>query len=233
MASLPQAARVASVTPAAEGVARIRLDWEPGAGMAFRAGQWTILQTQDGERALKRCFSIASPPGDAAGLTYLVERTGAGGISDWLHACKGGERVEVRGPHGKLVVDEPVDAPLWFLAFDTGISPVWSILQDLASRRTAGRFHLSYGWSGESGDPPLARELADLARAWPALTVEIHPSEGAIARIRKTLRGMADARAFLAGRVRTLDPARQELLDAGLDAGRILEEPYDKPKPAP
>ena len=162
MATLPQAAVVASVQPLAEGVARVRLDWQAGAGFPFRAGQWTILQAQDGERTLKRCFSIASPPQDASGLTYVVERTGTGGLSDWLHAAKGGEAVEVRGPHGKFVVEEAGEtaaSSLLFLAFDTGISPVWSILQDLAARKAAGRFHLGYGWGREAGDPPCTRRF--------------------------------------------------------------------------
>ncbi len=230
MATLPQAGTVASVETLADGVARVRVAWEPGGGFPFRAGQWTILQAQDGDRVLKRCFSIASPPQDQAGLTYVVERTGTGGLSDWLHAAKGGERVEVRGPHGKFAVEEPVAAPVLFLAFDTGISPVWSILQDLHARRVAGRFHLAYGWGREAGDPPLKGELEALAAAFPALTVEIHPAEGAIARIRKALKVLPEAKVFLAGRVRYLDPARQELLDAGMDPARILEEPYDRPK---
>ena len=230
MATLPQRGAVAAVETLTGGIARVRVAWEPGAGFPFRAGQWTILEARDGERALKRCFSIASPPQDREGLTYVVERTGTGGLSDWLHAAKGGERVEVRGPHGKFTVEEPVSAPVFFLAFDTGISPVWSILQDLAARQVAGRFHLGYGWGREVGDPPLKAGLEALAAAFPAVTVEIHPAEGAIARIRKTLKTLPGARVLMAGRMRYLDPARQELLDAGVDAAHILEEPYDRPK---
>jgi benzoate/toluate 1,2-dioxygenase reductase subunit len=230
MATLPQAGTVASVETLTEGIARVRVAWEPGAGFPFRAGQWTLLQAQDGDRILKRCFSIASPPQDRSGLTYVVERTGTGGLSDWLHAAKGGERVEVRGPHGKFVVEEPVSAPVLFLPFDTGISPVWSILQDLSARKVAGRVHLGYGWGREQGNPPLHAVLGTMASGWPALTYEMLPAEGAIARIRKTLKALPEARVYLAGRVRYLDPARQELLDAGVDASRILEEPYDRPK---
>lgn len=230
MATVPQSARVASVTPATEGVAAVRLAWEPGQGFSFKAGQWTILQARDGDRVLKRCFSIASAPQDKAGLDYVIERAGGGGLAEWLHACKGGESVEVRGPHGKFTVEEPVSAPLLFVAFDTGISPVWSILQDLAARKVPGRFLLAYGWGRETGNPPLHAELQALAAAFPALRYEMHPAEGTIARLCKTLRDLAGARVYLAGRVRYLDPARAELLDAGVPEDRIVEEPYDKPK---
>ena len=78
--------------------------------------------------------------------------------------------------------------------------------------------------------PPLHAEILKLSAAWPALTYEMHPAEGTIARIRKTLKTLPETKVYLAGRIRYLDPARQELLDAGVDPARILEEPYDRPK---
>ena len=89
MATESRRARVAGVQTPAEEIARIRLTFEPGQEMPFRAGQWTILQAKDGDRILKRCFSIASAPSDRDGLTYYVERTWAGPVSFWASLPSG------------------------------------------------------------------------------------------------------------------------------------------------
>ena len=227
MATEARRARVASAEPVADGVARIRLAWDPGQALGFRAGQWTILQAQDGERLLKRCFSIASAPSDRAGVTYYVERTGPGGISDWFHACRGGEPVEVRGPHGKFPGEGA--GPLLLVAFDTGISPAWSVLQDLSERRAEGEFRLLYGWS-RHGEAPLAQELGDMSAAWPELTVSILTPEEALKEIPRAAKGAT--RAAVAGRVKWLDPAKRILLAAGVGAECVVEEAYDRPKPS-
>lgn len=208
MATLPQGARIERVEPLAEGVARIRLAWLPGASLDFKAGQWTILQGGGG----KRCFSIASPPSDRAGLTYLVERSGAGGLSDWLHACKGGEPVEVRGPHGKFVVEAETPPPVLLVGFDTGISPVLSIVRSRPGIRAL------FGW-GLSGKAP------DLGTG-----METAPARQVLERLPALAREGGFARIYLAGRLRYLDPAKRILAEAGFPPDRVVEEPYDKPK---
>ena len=225
MATESRKAHVASVELVAEEVARVRLAWEPGQSMSFKAGQWTILQAREGDRVLKRCFSIASSPSDRDGLTYYVERTGVGGISEWLHICEGGEEVEVRGPHGKFPGEGA--GPLLLVAFDTGISPAWSVLQDLAEREATSPVRLLYGWS-RAGEAPLTRTLLTLAKSWPALEISILPPDEVLRELPKTVAGMS--RAALAGRVRWLDPAKAALIAAGMAPERIVEEPYDRQK---
>ncbi len=225
MATESRRARVASVQTPAEEVARVRISWESGQGMPFKAGQWIILQTSDNGKLMKRCFSIASSPSDTDGLTFYIERTWAGGISDWLHACQGGEEVEVRGPHGKFPGEG--SGPLLLVAFDTGISPAWSVIQEMAERKSADPVHLLYGWS-RPGEAPLALELAALAKTWPVLTVTMLSPDEAVRAIAKAAAGVG--RAAVAGRVQWLDPAKAALLAAGVAAESIVEEAYDRPK---
>ncbi|MBI4145785.1 FAD-dependent oxidoreductase [Candidatus Woesearchaeota archaeon] len=113
----------------------VRLVWEGVQSFSFRPGQWVGVWCDDflgdNGKPLRRAFSIASSPGDAA-LELCVSR--GKGFSAFLQDLAPGAIVNVDGPYGGFWL-RPAEKYL-FIAGGTGIAPFRSMIaQTLAAGR--------------------------------------------------------------------------------------------------
>ena len=99
-----------------------------------RAGQHTVIEVEiDGVR-MRRCYSIASAPGHWP-IAITVKRVPGGQVSSWLHdRVRPGQVVGLDQPAGDFVLPLRRPGKLLLLSGGSGITPVMSILRDLAAR---------------------------------------------------------------------------------------------------
>jgi ferredoxin-NADP reductase len=99
------------------------------------AGQYTTVEVEiDGSR-FRRCYSISSAPGDAL-LTITVKRLPGGRVSGWLHDhVQEGSVLGLAAAAGDFVLPRPTPAKLLMLSGGSGITPIMSMLRDLAAQR--------------------------------------------------------------------------------------------------
>jgi ferredoxin-NADP reductase len=102
-----------------------------------RAGQHTTVELEiDGVR-VRRCYSISSAPGERL-LSITVKRVPQGRVSCWMHEhLNRGDVIRLGPAAGDFVLSEPAPAKLLLLSGGSGITPVMSILRDLAARGAA------------------------------------------------------------------------------------------------
>ena len=99
-----------------------------------RAGQYTSVEAEiDGVR-VRRCYSISSAPSEAL-VSITVKRVADGRVSTWLHEnVRAGHILGLGTPAGDFVLPSPTPDELLLLSGGSGITPVMSMLRDLAVR---------------------------------------------------------------------------------------------------
>jgi ferredoxin-NADP reductase len=99
-----------------------------------RAGQHTLVEVEiDGVR-VRRCYSISSAPGSEP-ISITVKRVPDGRMSTWLHEhVRTGHILRLGAPAGDFVLPSPAPDKLLLLSGGSGITPVMSMLRDLAAR---------------------------------------------------------------------------------------------------
>ena len=101
----------------------------------FAAGQYVTVEVEiDGVRK-RRCYSISSAPGAGRPFTITVKRVSGGCVSTWLHErARVGEVVTIGEAAGDFVLPEPLPAKLLFVSGGSGVTPIFSLLGELAER---------------------------------------------------------------------------------------------------
>lgn len=100
-------------------------------GFRFKAGQWVNFRFPGG---LSRPYTIASAP-ERPGAIQLCVRVGEGRGGEALKKLEAGETVALDGPFGRFVLPENDGRNVVFLAGDTGIAPVRSIVLHLLATK--------------------------------------------------------------------------------------------------
>ena len=104
--------------------------------LKFWAGQYVDITLPD--QAITRSFSMANPPGEAEKLAFIIKRYEGGAFSGQLDGSEAGSggglaigsRLQLRGPYGTCFRRERRKGPLILVGGGSGMSPLWSILQD-------------------------------------------------------------------------------------------------------
>lgn len=97
----------------------------------FKAGQFTKLALQVGEKRVARAYSFVNSPNAEHHEFYLIE-VDDGLLSPPLASLKIGDEVEIENqPSGFFTLDEVTDSEqLWLLSTGTAIGPFLSILSE-------------------------------------------------------------------------------------------------------
>lgn len=138
----------------------------------FRAGQYLSLKIQAGDSWLTRPYSIASAPYEALGPEGFYEITIRRKESGFLTALiwetwREGTRITASGPHGTFYYEPLRDSrEIIALAGGSGITPIRSMLREIAGGKLDARITLLYG-SRRPDDIPFEAELRDLAARLP------------------------------------------------------------------
>lgn len=97
----------------------------------FEAGQHLSLELEIDGLPESRCYSMSSSPARRKAITITVKRTQGGRVSNWLHDnLVAGTIVKALGPLGAFV--RPAAAKLLLLSGGSGITPLMSIVRDIA-----------------------------------------------------------------------------------------------------
>jgi ferredoxin-NADP reductase len=106
-----------------------------------RAGQYTTVEVEIGGKKVRRCYSLSSAPSapGAASIAITVKRVPGGQVSEWMLARVGvGSVVGLSPAAGEFVLPaaatEAAPPRLLLLSGGSGVTPVMSILRDLAAR---------------------------------------------------------------------------------------------------
>ena len=116
--------------------------------MKFWAGQYVdiTVRTKDGEE-ITRSFSMANTPDQTQNLKFIIKKYPAGKFSGELDAggIEIGAAVTVRGPYGSCFRREDRTGPIILVAAGSGMSPIWSILNDHIASGEVRPVHFFYG----------------------------------------------------------------------------------------
>lgn len=141
-----------------------------------RAGQYTTIEVEINGVRVRRCYSISSAPADPR-VAITVKRAPGGRVSSWLHDHLGaGDVIGLGAAAGDFVLPDHEPAQLLLISGGNGITPVMSIVRDLAAR-DAIRDVTFVHYARSRADVIFRAELDALARRHPGLRLLIHTSD--------------------------------------------------------
>ncbi|MCP1231854.1 NO-inducible flavohemoprotein [Acetobacter indonesiensis] len=122
-------------------------------GTLFRhkAGQYLSFKLDIPEHgSQRRNYSISSSPGEDH-YRISVRRQDGGVVSSWLHdSVKEGDILQVANPAGDFFLNEEDSNPIVFLTAGVGLTPVISMLGELAQTRTNRSIRYVHGADTEA-----------------------------------------------------------------------------------
>src|SRR3954471_22985508 len=99
----------------------------------FAPGQWVNFRFPEG---MSRAYTIASAPQRPQAVQLCVRvGEGRGGLA--LKRLESGAQVSVEGPFGDFLLPDDGQRPVVFIAGDTGIAPIRSIVLHMISEKDA------------------------------------------------------------------------------------------------
>ena len=138
----------------------------------FWAGQYVdiTVKAQEGE-TITRSFSMANTPEQTQDLRFIIKKYPAGKFSNALDegAIEIGASVTVRGPYGSCFRRENKTGPLVLVAAGSGMSPIWSILNDHIASGEDRPVHFFYG-ARTRRDLFYVEEIAAIVAEHPTVT---------------------------------------------------------------
>jgi propane monooxygenase reductase component len=97
--------------------------------LRFWAGQYVDLTIPGA--GITRSFSMANPPREQNRLKFIVKKYAQGAFSAQLDGgLQVGQRLTAKGPYGTCFRREERTGPMLLIGGGSGMSPLWSILQD-------------------------------------------------------------------------------------------------------
>ncbi len=182
----------------------------------FVPGQWVNFRFPEG---VSRAYTIASAPQHPGELQICV-RTGAGKGADALRLLEAGATVVIDGPFGLFVVSDADRRGLVFLAGDTGIAPVRSIVLHLLATNDPRNVTVLY--EPDRRHILYAGDFDPLARSG-AITHESGAIETLIERNRKLI---LESSVMLVGFDPFIERARESLARIGVSQSSVVEESF-------
>lgn len=148
---------------------RVRLSIKAASGAlpTFLPGQYVNLSVP-GLEGVSRSYSFSSAPG-AAVATFLIRNVEGGAMGRYLDRAQPGDRMALHGPLGSFYLRE-VKRPILMIAGGTGVAPMLSMLELLATQGTGGHpVHVVYG-AHEEADLVEIERLTALCTRIPDFT---------------------------------------------------------------
>ena len=182
----------------------------------FEPGQWVNFRFPEG---VSRAYTIASAPQRPEAVQLCV-RVGAGRGGVALKKLAAGAAVSIEGPYGDFVLPQEDGRPVAFLAGDTGIAPIRSIVLHMLAVKDKRPITVLYEPDQRhilyAGDfDPLARDGA--------IVHESGKIETLIARNRKILEGAVKMAAGFDGFLARVQSA---LRANGIDTSGLIVESF-------
>ncbi len=211
-----------------------------GKRFSFESGQYFLFDIPVGNDVEARCYSISSSPHRPNAFTVTVKRVANGRASNWLHDnLATGTRLKAQGPLGHFIRPRETARKLLLLSGGSGITPVMSIVRDLADRCEPAdvifvhaartpldlifRQELSWLASRMKGlRLHFLPEGVDGEPFWPGLTGRISPEF-----IKLAVPDIADRTVMCCGPAPFMAAARSITSALGVHPANYLEESFD------
>lgn len=100
----------------------------------FAAGQFMMVRLQKEGKLVKRAYSICSVPNHRDYVEFVITRVEGGFVSNWFHERKVGDPIELEGPYGHFVIQEPMGEEIVFACTGSGVAPFRSMIPVILSR---------------------------------------------------------------------------------------------------
>src|SRR5215831_15188789 len=230
--------RVAKVVREDPTVSSIYLAAADGTALpAARAGQYLTLRiTGAGQPAPVRSYSLSSAP-DAGTYRISVKQEPHGIASSYLnHDLRPGAVLDVAAPRGDFGLDDAA-GPILLISAGIGVTPVLSMLHQLAESRSERDIWWLYGARGPDEHPfaaearallaslPHAREHVFYSAATPAECHRVHAAAGRLTKEALASLGIpADASAYVCGPASFMADMHDALAALGVDPAAIHTE---------
>ena len=233
-----RALRVDNVVPESTTVSSIHLAAPDGARLpAARAGQYLTLRIPGaGRPAPVRSYSLSSVP-EAGGYRISVKHEPHGTASGYLTTkLRPGAILEVAAPRGDFVLTDGT-APVLLISAGIGLTPVLSMLHELAARDSDREVWWIHGARGPQEHPlaaeahalltslPHAREHLFYSAATPQERRRSHATAGRLSKDKLSALSIpAGAIAYVCGPTSFMADMQGALTAAGIDPARIHTE---------
>ncbi|MEI6234582.1 MAG: FAD-dependent oxidoreductase [Planctomycetota bacterium] len=213
--------------------------------MPFIAGQFIQFLTPMPDpknpgktKELIRSYSIASAPEETNFLEFCIKLVPGGAFTPLLWDKKVGDKIDLRGPHGKFIAHEPVDYDTVFIAAGTGIAPFWGMIQHMLSIGVTRNITLVFGVRYED-DLVYEQEFRELAAKHPnfkavfTLSRPRHPEtwtgeKGYVqSHLATNISDPTNTKAFICGLTPMIEASVAELEKVGMTKEQIHYERYD------
>ena len=241
--------RVSGVFQETPGVKTFRLAHRDGGPLPFDylPGQFLNVQVPagDGGKWVKRSYTIASSPTQAAFCEISVKRDPEGVVSRYLHdKLRPGDELRIAAPYGRFTFTGDEDESIVLIGGGIGITPLMSVVRYLTDRGWGGEIVLFFGFRTPA-DFVFREELDRLSRRHDNLRVVATASrpegsdwKGRAGRIgpdlvREIVPDVAGRRVHLCGPRPMMDTTREFLLELGVAPDRIRFESFGPAAPTP
>jgi ferredoxin-NADP reductase len=182
----------------------------------FEPGQWVNFRFPEG---VSRAYTIASAPERPEAIQLCV-RVGDGKGGNALKQLEAGAEVTIDGPYGDFLLPDTDSRAVFFLAGDTGIAPVRSIVLHMLAVKDPRAIAVLY--EPDHRYILYAADFDPLARAG---TI-VHESGKIETLISRNRRAIADATVMAVGFDPFLDRARHALTEIGVDGKNVISESF-------
>lgn len=103
--------------------------------LSFIPGQFVSIHWPNGEKEVRRSYSIATIPGQSEFIEFAASYVAGGFASERLFTLKPGDKVMMSGPYGRLILrDEEQPKRIFLMATGTGVTPYRAMLPSLQQR---------------------------------------------------------------------------------------------------
>jgi propane monooxygenase reductase component len=122
-----------------------RLEVELDQPLKFWAGQYVDITLSEPE-TITRSFSMANTPSEGQKLAFIIKKYPNGRFSSQLDGeLRSGTRVGVKGPYGTCFRRENRNGSVILVGGGSGMSPLWSILNDQLASGEQRDIYFFYG----------------------------------------------------------------------------------------
>lgn len=110
----------------------------------FKPGQYFQVFIPGAETNVKP-YSASSPPSNRDYIEFCVKRVEGGHASNFMFHTRPGDKLKIRGPMGRFMLQDAVNNDIIFAATGTGISSIKPMIQTIFERGTTRQIWLFFG----------------------------------------------------------------------------------------
>lgn len=215
-----------------------RLENKDGQVPAHLSGQFANVGIASGDTEVWRSFTISSSPTDSKHIDLTIKRNPGGFVSPSLHdQVKPGDTLKIKAPQGGFFFDPAKHGePLVLISAGSGITPMMSILRQLAAAKSQQPCTFIHGARSEN-DVIFAKECQQLAGGMENVRYHVYLSQPSpawqgptgrveFASVTANVEEVAGARYYLCGPGAFMDSLRSSLTAAGVADDRIHTEQF-------